>query len=454
MLLSRKSIARRTFLRGSGAALALPVLDAMTPALAATEETRPTRLAFIEVPNGIMMDKFTPATEGAGYELTPVLEPLAPFKDRMLVFSGLDQQQCAGLAFEVAGDHPRACTAWLTGTHCKMTAGADLRAGISADQIAAREFGKYTQLASLEVGLESAEVMGACESEYSCAYYNTISWRNETTPLPMENRPRAIFERLFGDTANVDPATRLVMRQEDHSILDAVTDQVKNLRGRLGGADRGKIEQYLEAVRDVERRIQLAEKQAQVEEDPRDLPKLTGATGIPSVFSDYYKVIADLMVLAWQTDLTRVITFQIGHEMSGRAYPEVGFGDSHHSVTHHQGDPVKRAKTTKINILHTQMLAYYLEKLHSTQDGSSGSLLDHSMLLYGAALSDGNLHLYNNLPLVLVAGGVGGIKGGQHLKYPNRTPMTNLLLTMLDKAGVPHVEKLGDSTGRLPLPTV
>jgi hypothetical protein len=453
MLLSRKSIARRTFLRGTGAALALPVLDAMTPALAAQEDARPTRLAFVEVPNGIMMDKFTPSTEGAGYELSPVLEPLTSFKDRMLVFSGLDQQQCAGLAFEVAGDHPRACTAWLTGTHCKMTAGADLRAGISADQIAAREFGKYTQLASLEVGLESAEVMGACESEYSCAYYNTISWRNETTPLPMENRPRAIFERLFGDTATVDPARRLVMRQQDQSILDAVSDAVKQLRGRLGGADRGKIDQYLEAVRDVERRIQLAETQAQVEEDPRDLPKLAGATGIPSVFSEYYKVMADLMVLAWQTDLTRVITFQIGHEMSGRAYPEVGFGDSHHSVTHHQGDPVKRAKTTKINILHTTMLAYYLDKLRSTQDGSSGSLLDHSMILYGGALSDGNLHLYSNLPLVLVAGGVGGIKGGQHLKYPSRTPMTNLLLTMLDKAGVPHVEKLGDSTGRLSLPT-
>ena len=449
MMLNRKSIPRRTFLRGTGAALALPVLDAMTPAFSA-EPARPTRMSFIEVPNGIMMDKWTPATEGADFALTPILEPLGEFQDRMLVLSGLDQQQCAGLAFEVAGDHPRACTAWLTGTHCKMTAGADLRAGVSADQIAAREFGKYTQLASLEVGLELAEVIGNCESTYSCAYYNTISWRNETTPLPMENRPRAIFERLFGDDSNSDPQTREALRQEDRSVLDTVTDSVKDLRRKLGGADRGKIDQYLEAVRDVERRMQVAAAQA-ADRNP-ELPTLGGPTGVPSVFSDYYKLMADLMVLAWQTDMTRVCTFQIGHEMSGRAYPEVGFGDAHHSVTHHQGDAKKREKTTKINIFHTKMLAYYLDRLRATPDGD-GSLLDHAMILYGGALSDGNLHLYSDLPLLLVAGGVSGIKGGRHVRYPNRTPMTNLLLTMLDKANVPFVDKLGDSTGRLELPS-
>jgi hypothetical protein len=449
MVITRKAIPRRTFLRGTGAALALPVLDAMTPALAA-ETKRPIRMSFIEVPNGIMMNKWTPAAEGAGFELTPILEPLAEFRDRMLVISGLDQQQSAARENEVAGDHPRACTAWLTGAHAKMTAGADLRAGISVDQIAAREFGKYTQLASLEVGLESAEVVGACESAYSCAYYNTIAWRDETTPLPMENRPRAIFERLFGDAGIVDPETRAALRQDERSILDAVTADVRRLRGKLGGPDRGKIDQYLEAVRDVERRMQLAERQKQV--DP-NLPKLGGPTGVPQVFSEYYKLMADLMVLAWQTDMTRVCTFQIGHEMSGRAYPELGFGDAHHSVTHHQGDPEKIAKTIQINIFHTKMLAYYLDKLRSTPDGD-GSLLDHSMLLYGGALSDGNLHLYTNLPLLLVAGGVAGIKGGQHVRYPNRTPMGNFLLTMLDKADVPHVDKLGDSTGRLELPSV
>ena len=443
---TRKSIPRRTFLRGTGAALALPVLDAMTPAFA-TATTRPIRLGFVEVPNGIMMDKFTPATEGPDFALTPVLEPLAGFRDRMSVLSGLDQGQAKGLSFEVGGDHPRTCTAWLTGTHCKMTSGADLRAGISVDQVAAREFGKYTQLASLEVGLESSEVVGACESAYGCAYYNTISWHNETTPLPMENRPRALFERLFGDTGATDAKTRAALREEDRSILDFVSDNVRRLRGRLGGPDRGKIDQYLDAVRDVERRIQLAAKQGD-QEVPRQSP-----VGIPPVFSDYYKLMVDLMVLAWQTDMTRVCTFQVGHEMSGRAYPEVGFGDGHHSVTHHEGDPEKIAKVIQINIFHAKMLAYYLGKLRDTPDGD-GSLLSHSLILYGGAISDGNLHLFTNLPLLLFADGIGGIKGGRHVRYKPGTPMGNLLLTMLDKANVPHVEKLGDSTGRLELPTI
>jgi hypothetical protein len=378
--------------------------------------------------------------------VTPILQPLEGFKDNMLVVSGLDSQQAAGLNFEVGGDHPRACTAWLTGTHCKMTSGADLHAGISADQIAAREFGKYTQLASLEVGLESAEVVGACESTYGCAYYNTIAWRNENTPLPMENRPRAIFERLFGSSGTTDPKVRSALRQEDRSILDAVSQDVKRLRGKLGAVDRAKIDQYTDAVRDVERRMQLAESQGD-----QDAPTLVGApVGVPGVFSEYYKLMADLMVLAWQTDMTRVITFQMGHEMSGRAYPELGFGDSHHSVTHHHGDQEKIAKTIQINTFHTKMLAYYLDKLRSTPDGD-GSLLDHSMMLYGGALSDANLHLYTNLPLLVVAGGASGIKGGRHLKFPNRTPMSNLLLTMLDKAGIPRMERLGDSTGRLDL---
>jgi hypothetical protein len=424
------------------------MLDAMTPALTAAT-TRPIRMSFLQTPNGIfnLRNEWTPKTVGASWEMTRTLEPLAAFKDRMLVISGLDSQQAAGLTGEVGGDHPRACTAWLTGTHAKMTSGADLRAGISADQIAAREFGKHTQLASLEMGLESGEVVGACESAYGCAYYDTISWRNETTPLPMENRPRAIFERLFGD-AGTDPKVRLALRQEDRSILDAINDDVKKMRIKVGGTDRSKIDQYLEAVRDIERRMQLAEKQSQGDQE---VP-LGSPVGAPEVFSDYFKLMADLMVVAWQTDMTRVITFQMGHEMSGRAYPELGFGDAHHPCTHHQGDPEKQEKTTKINGLHTKMLSYYLSRLKETNDGD-GSLLDHSMILYGAGLSDANLHLYTDLSLLLVAGGVGGIKGGQHVRYPLRTPMTNLLLTMLDKSNVPHVESLGDSTGRLDLPT-
>ena len=446
MFITKKSIPRRTFLRGASATLALPVLDAMTPALAA-EPTRPIRLGFIETPNGIMMDKWTPATEGANFALTPILEPLADFRDRMLVLSGLDQRQAAALGAEIGGDHPRACTAWLTGAHAKMTSGADLRAGISVDQVAAREFGKYTQLASLEVGLDPPDIVGACESAYSCAYYNTISWRNETTPLPMENRPRAVFERLFGE-GGTDARSRLATRQEHRSILDAVGEDVKRLRAKLAGPDRGKIDQYLDAVRDVERRIQLAETQ-----DNRDLPQMTGPAGAPSKFSDFYKLMTDLMVLAWQTDMTRVCAFQIGHEMGGRAYPEVGFGDAHHSVTHHQGDAEKIAKVIQINIFQAKLLAYYLDKLRATPDGD-GSLLDHAIILYGSAISDGNLHLYTDLPTLVFAGGVSKTKGGQHIRYPRGTPMNNLFLTMLDKANVPYVEKLGDSTGRLDLPSI
>jgi hypothetical protein len=447
MVITRKHIPRRTFLRGTGAVLALPVLDAMTPALAA-ETTRPIRLAFMQVPNGIMnlKNEWSPKAEGPLTEMTRILEPLAGVKDNLVVMSGLDSQQAAGLDFEVGGDHPRACTAWLTGTHAKMTSGADLRAGISVDQIAAREFGKETQVASLEIGMESPEVVGACESAYGCAYYNTISWRNENTPLPMENRPRAIFERLFGDAGTTDPEVRLAMRQEERSILDALNEDVRALRVKVGGTDRAKIDQYLEAVRDVERRMQLAEKQAD-----REVPKIEGPAGAPEVFSEYFKLMADLMVLSWQTDMTRVITFMMGHEMSGRAYPEVGFGDAHHPNTHHQGDPEKIEKTVKINTFHTKMLAYYLEKLRSTSDGD-GSLLDHSMILYGAALSDANLHLYTDLPLLL-ATGVKGIKAGRHVKFAKRTPLTNLLVTMLDTARVPNVEKLGDSTKRLDLRT-
>src|SRR5882724_8505101 len=449
MVITKKYIPRRTFLRGAGAVLALPVLDAMTPALSA-EGPRPIRLGFMQVPNGIMnlKNEWAPKAEGPLEGMTRILEPLADHKDRLVVMSGLDSQTAAGLNFEVGGDHPRACTSWLTGTHCKMTSGADLRAGISVDQVAAREFGKYTQLASLEVGLESSEVVGSCESAYSCAYYNTISWRNETTPLPIENRPRAIFERLFGDTGTSDPAARLALRQEDRSILDSVTDEVKRLRGALGEPDRRKIDQYLEAVRDLERRMQLAEKQ-----DNHELPQIAGPAGIPQAFSEYYKLMTDLMVVAWQSDMTRVCTFQIGHEMSGKAYPEVGFGDAHHAVTHHQGDPVRIKKVIEINVFQTKLLSYYLEKLRSTPDGD-GSLLDHSMILYGSALSDGNLHLYTNLPTLLVAGGVAGIKGGQHVKYRRGTPMNNLFLTMLDKANVPDVDSLGDSTGRLQLPSI
>lgn len=447
MIIRKIAIPRRAFLRGASAALALPFLDAMVPAFAATA-SRPTRMMFIEVPNGIMMDKWTPTSEGADFQLSPLLEPLAAYRENMLVLSGLDQGEAGALDFEIGGAHPRACTAWLTGAHARMTSGADLQAGISVDQVAAQEFGKETQLASLEVGLETSEVVGACESAYSCAYYNTISWRNDTTPLPMENRPRAIFERLFGSSGSTDPEVRLDRMRRNSSVLDAVSADVARLRGKLAPTDWSKIDQYLEAVRDVERRIELAESQAD-----RELPVVSAPVGTPNVFSDYFKLMVDLQVLAWQTDMTRVGTFQIGHEMSNRAYPEVGFGDSHHSVTHHLGDAAKIAKVITINTFHTTMLAHYMDRLQATPDGD-GSLLDHAMVVYGSSLSDGNQHLYRDLPVLLVAGGATGIKGGTHVRYPNETPMTNLFLTMLDKAGVPPIDSLGDSTGRLDLPTI
>jgi len=447
MMIFNKTIPRRSFLRGTGVALALPFMDAMVPVFGATDAaTRPTRLSFIEVPNGIIMNNWTPTVEGAGFDLTPILEPLAPFRDRMLVLSGLDQNEARRLEGELGGDHPRACTAFLTGTHAKMTSGADIQAGISVDQIAAKEFGKYTQLASLEVGMESSEVVGSCESAYSCAYYNTISWLNETTPLPMENRPRVIFERMFGDSGTTDPKVRLARLQENRSILDSVMEKVSRLRKRLHAEDRGKIDQYIDAIRDIERRIEIAEAQ-----NERELPEIAGPVGVPSKFSDYYKLLIDLQVLAWQSDMTRICTFQIGHEMSNRAYPELGFGDAHHSVTHHQGNQEKINKTIRINIFHTQMLAHYLEKLESTNDGD-GSLLDHTLMLYGGALSDGNLHIFKDLPILLFAGGVAGIKGGLHVRYPKGTPLNNLFLTMLDKVGV-QVDSMGDSTGKLVLPS-
>ena len=450
MMIFKKAIPRRAFLRGVGATLALPLLDGMVPAFAAQGDATAqaaTRLSIFAVPNGIMMDQWTPAAEGAIMELPPILEPLAPFRDRFLVLSGLSQMAASKLPGEGGGQHPRACTAFLTGAHAKMTSGADMQAGISVDQIAAKQLGQHTQLASLELGMESSEVLGACESSYSCAYYNTISWRTPTTPLPMENRPRAVFERLFGDSGITDPEERLARIQENRSILDLVTQDVARLLKRLNPGDSGKLDQYLDAVRDVERRIQMAEKQSD-----RELPKLAGPVGVPETFSEYCTLMLDLQVLAHQSDLTRVCTFMLGHEMSNRAYPELGFGDTHHSMTHHQGDDEKIAKVIQINIFHAGLFAYYLEKLQSTPDGE-GSLLDHSVILYGSALSDGNIHSFKDLPVLLVAGDGDRIQGGRHIRYPQDTPMTNLFLTMLDMLGVP-VDSMADSTGKLELLSV
>ncbi|MBI3895963.1 MAG: DUF1552 domain-containing protein [Acidobacteria bacterium] len=447
MMIFKKAIPRRTFLRGIGTTLALPLLDGMIPAFAsALDTTKPAvRMTFVYVPNGVIMDKWAPATEGAAFELTPILEPLAPFRDRLLILSGLDNKEAWGLpGIDVTGEHPRASAAFLTGVHVDSRA-RELRAGISVDQIIAQEFKKHTQLASLELGIESAEILGACDG--GCSYSNTICWRNATTPLPMENQPRAVFERLFGTSDSTNPAERLARIQKQASILDSVTKGATRLMAGLGVSDRNKVSQYLEAVRDIERRIQMAEEQS-----ARELPTLQRPAGIPDTFTEHIKLMVDLQVLAYQCDLTRVSTFQIGHESSTRAYLEIGIADPHHPLTHHQGDPEKIAKTLKINILHAQMFAYFLEKMRSTPDGD-GSLLDHSMIVYGSGLSDGNKHIPVNLPILLVGGGSGQIKGGRHIRYPKDTPLMNLYLTLMDKLGVP-VERFGDSNGTLNLLSV
>jgi hypothetical protein len=446
MMIFHKAIPRRTFLRGVGASLAVPMLDAMVPAFAAGP-ARPTRLAIYATPNGIMMDQWTPKTGGAGFELTPILEPLAAHRKRMMVISGLAQNEARKFPGEGGGEHPRACTVFLTGVHPKMTSGADLRAGTSFDQIAARELGKQTQLASLEIGLESADILGSCESSYSCAYYNTLSWITPTTPLPMEYRPRAVFERLFGDTDSTDPEERLARIRENRSILDLVSQDVASLLRETGSADRAKLDQYLDSVRDVERRIQLAEKQA-----PAELPRMERPVGIPDAFPAYCQLMMDLEVLALQTDLTRICTFMVGHEMSNRAYPELNIGDAHHPLTHHQGDKDKIAKVIRVNIHHARQFAYLLDRLAALPDGD-GSLLDHTMLLYSSPLSDGNMHVTKDLPIVLVGSGIGPFRGDRHLRYPMDTPMTNLFLTMLDTLGV-RVDQFGDSTGKLELLSV
>ena len=449
MMMFKQAIPRRTFLRGLGTTLALPLLDGMIPAFARAAETPATakRLSIVYLPNGVMMDKWTPTTEGTGFEMTPVLEPLAPFRDRMLVLTGLNHNTGRALAGENTGDHARAGATYLTGVHPKKTEGADTRAGISMDQIVAKEFGKHTQLASLELCVDTPELLGQCEAGYTCAYMNTICWRTPTTPMPMEDRPRVVFERLFGDSESTDPAVRLRQIKRDHSILDSVTEKAVRLLADLGPSDQAKLTEYLEAIRDVERRIQTAEDQS-----ARELPTLERPAGAPGTFTEHAKLMFDLQVLAYQTDLTRVTTFMMGREFGGRTYREIDIPEGHHSLTHHQYKPDKISKVIQINIYHAKHFAYFLEKLRSTPDGD-GSLLDHTLLLYGGGLSDGNSHLHDNLPTLLAGGTAGQFQGGRHLRYAADTPLTNLLLTMTDMLGIP-MDNLGDSTGKLNLLSV
>ena len=445
MIVTQKHISRRAVLRGLGATMALPLFDAMVPAFSSIRASAASaipRLVTVYVPNGIQMEAWTPTIEGVRFDLPPTLASLEPFRDRLNVLTGLVHQTAYPLPGEGAGDHARAGACYLTGVHPKKTEGADIRAAVSMDQIAAQHVGAETQLASLELGCDPNYFLGACDAGYSCAYGNTLSWRTATTPLPVEINPRAVFERMFGDAESTSIAARRQRIKEDRSILDALLLDVAKLKGTLGAGDREKLTQYLEAVRDVERRIQKAEQQVD-----RELPVIEKPVGIPDAYADHVKLMFDLQLLAFQTDLTRITTFIMSREVSSRTYPELGIPDPHHPTSHHQNNPAKIAKLEKINAFHVSLFAHFLDRLRATNDGD-GTLLDQVMITYGCGISDSNQHLHDNLPMLVAGGGAGQISGGRHLRYPSDTPMTNLLLTLLDKMGVP-MDRLGDSTGQL-----
>ena len=442
MIVTKKAISRRTVLRGVGATVALPLLDAMVPALTAFQKTPAKavrRLGVVYHPNGVVYENWLPKGVGAGFELSPILAPLEPFRDRLIVVTGLADRQAEALG-DGGGDHSRASGSYLTGVHVKKSDSL-VENAVSMDQIAAKAFERDTQLSSLQLTVDANNLVGSCDTGYSCAYSNTLSWLTPTLPLMSENDPRVVFERLFGSSDSTDPRVRTSRLRRDRSILDSITARVRQLQRTLGPVDNTKVSDYLESLRDVERRIQKAEEQS-----ARELPDVDRPVGVPDAFDEHVQLLYDLQLLAYQCDLTRVITFMYGREQSARTYPQVGVPEPHHQLTHHQNDPVKLAKCTVIQKHHVSLFAGYLEKLRSTPDGD-GSLLDHVVILYGGGLSNSDRHTHGPLPTLVAGGGAGTIKGGRHLVYPEDTPLTNLHVTLLDKVGVP-VEKLGDSTGQ------
>ncbi|HWP83725.1 MAG TPA: DUF1552 domain-containing protein [Terriglobia bacterium] len=450
MMIFKKAIPRRTFLRGMGTTLALPLLDAMVPAFAAPGEKPAkavTRVSYVFVPNGRIMKKWTPQTLGADFEITPSLEPLAPFRDQMLVLTGLNIKAADAIGNEPGGVHARPCACWLTGVHPKPGGAV----GISVDQLIAREFGKETQLASLELGLDSPEIAGN-DGSYSAYYMNTISWRSGTNPLPMEINPRNVFERLFGDSDSADPAVRAQRIKKDRSILDSVSEGVARMLGEVGPSDRAKLSEYLDALRDVERRIQVAERTSAADgASAQELPAMERPAGVPATYSEHAKLMFDLQVLALQTDMTRVVSFMMGREQNDRPFREIGIGDGHHALSHHKEVAETIAKVEKIDLFQSQLFAYYLERMRSVKDGD-GTLLDHSIIVFGSSLSDGNFHIHNNVPTLVLGGGSGRIRGGRHLRF-NGDPLSNLHLAVLDMLSIPVDEyldnKYSDATGKL-----
>jgi hypothetical protein len=443
MIITKLHLSRRTVLRGFGATLALPLLDSMVPALTAQSATAAApvrRLGVFYVPNGMSMPYWFPKSEGPIATLPPTLKSLQAFKDRVLL--------CGGLADEPAnqvrggGDHARSAGTFLTGVPFRLTSGADVYGSVSMDQIAAKQFSKETQLGSLELGIESNAMLGSCDGGASCAYTNTVAWSSPTTPLPIENDPRAVFERLFGASGSTDRAARLERIGRDRSILDFVGEQIGNLQKRIGPNDTIRLTEYLDSVRDVERRIQMAEHQ-----NSRELPVVEQPVGMPTDYAEHAKLMMDMLGLAYQTDLTRVSTFMLAKEVSGRAYPEIGVPDSHHPLSHHQDELAKLERLHKINEYHFQQFAYLVDKLSKQPEGD-GTVLDHTLFLYGTGISDSNTHFHDDLPIALIAGKATGIKGGRYIRYAKSTPITNLYLTILENMGI-SVDKLGDSTGKV-----
>jgi hypothetical protein len=433
-----KSLPRRTVLRGLGATVALPFLDAMVPPLRAV--AKPVhRFQTFYVPNGMAMEYWSPKSEGSDFELTPILEPLAPFRSQMLVLSGIK----ANWNYIHAG----ASGSFLTGATHGGRNEVEIVADVSMDQILARRFAKETQVASLELSMDLPNNAGACTGNLSCVYTHTLSWRSPTQPLPMEWNPRAVFEKLFGDSDSTDRTARDARLHQHKSILDSVTGKLADLKRDLGPRDQVKVNEYTESIRDVERRIQKAEEQREI-----NLPSMEKPQGAPPVFEDHLAMMLDLQALAFQSDLTRVISFMLSKEQSARPYPQIGVPEAHHPLSHHNNVPELVAQMSKINRYHAQLFSQYLTKLRATPDGD-GSLLDHMTILYGSGISNSTKHSGDNLPLLLVGGGAGRLKSGRHLKYSGNPTMANLLVTLLDKLDAP-VERLGGSTGKLPLETL
>ena len=440
MILTKKALPRRSFLRGMGATLGLPLLDAMIPArtaLAATAAAPVRRLGFVYIPMGATIDRWTPSATGRITELSPSLSSLTPFLDRLTVITNLELKNAYS-----AGNHATANSAFLSAAKAKMTEGTDYQLGTTVDQIAAQQIGKETPLPSLELAMDLMATVGDCDNGFACVYQNNLSWSSPTTPLPAEAHPRAVFERLFGDGGNA--ADRRAEMKKDASILDWITEDIANLRGKVGPADRTRINQYLDTVREVERRIQKAEAQARESR----LPELDRPLGVPAAYADHARLMFDLQVLAMQADMTRVITFQLARETSNRTYPEIGVSDAHHPLTHHGGNPEKMERVAKINAFHVSLFAYFLEKLKSTSEGE-GSLLDHSAILYGSGMGNPDVHDHVNLPILVAGGAAGRIKGARHIKYKEPVPLANLHLTLLDKVGV-RLDSFADSNGKIP----